>query len=85
MNYKIVYYAKIEKIIEKIPKRDAKLIKEKIEDLSKDPRPNGSIKLTGKESYRIRQGNYRIIYQICDNHLIVYILDVDARKNVYRK
>ena len=60
-------------------------IKEKIESLANNPRQHGSIKLSSKELYRVRQGIYRIIYKIFDDRLVVLILDVDGRKNVYRK
>lgn len=84
MTYKIEYDIDLAKTLTKIPKRDAKLIKEKIESLANDPRPYGSLKLSGKESYRIRQGKYRIIYKVFDQKLIILVLDVDNRKNVYR-
>ncbi len=85
MNYKIHYDIDLGKALVKIPKRDVKFIKEKIESLSEHPRPHGSIKLSGKELYRIRHGIYRIIYKIFDDRLLVLILDVDGRKNVYKK
>lgn len=85
MSYRIDYDIDLDKSLAKIPKRDSKLIKEKIESLANDPRPNGSIKLTGTELYRIRYGNYRIIYKIFDDRLVVLILDVNGRKDVYKK
>lgn len=85
MNYKIHYDVDLDKALGKIPKRDAKFIKEKIESLAKHPRPHGSIKLSGKELYRIRHGIYRIIYKIFDDRLVVLVLDVDGRKDVYKK
>lgn len=84
MNYKISFDLDLDKALGKVPKRDAKLIKEKIVSLAIDPRPNGSIKLSGKELYRIRYGNYRIIYKIFDDKLVVLVLDVDGRKDVYK-
>jgi mRNA interferase RelE/StbE len=85
MNYKIHYDIDLDKALTKIPKRDAKSIKEKIENLANHPRPHGSIKLSGKELYRIRHGIYRIIYKIFDDRLVVLVLDVDGRKDVYKK
>ena len=85
MSYRIDYDIDLDKALTKIPKSDAKFIKEKIESLSNDPRPHGSIKLSGKELYRIRYGIYRMIYKIFDDRLIVLILDVDGRKSVYKK
>ena len=53
--------------------------------LADDPRPQGCIKLTGsKNIYRIREGVYRIVYEVTDNILTVYVFDVDHRKQVYR-
>ncbi len=84
MNYKVEYDIDLDKALEKIPKRDAKSIKEKIESLADNPRPYGSIKLSGKELYQIRYGNYRIIYKIFDDRLVIVILDVNGRKDVYK-
>lgn len=51
--------------------------------LSKDPRPQGSLKLKGRNEYRIRVGNYRIIYDIYDSKLIVGVATFGHRKDVY--
>lgn len=85
MSYRIEFDINLDKALVKIPKKDAKFIKEKIDSLAVHPRPHGSIKLSGKELYRVRQGIYRIIYQILDKRLVVLILDVDGRKDIYRK
>lgn len=84
MSYKIEYDIDLDKSLSKIPKKDVKSIKEKIENLSNDPRPYGSIKLSNKDLYRIRSGNYRIIYKIFDSKLVILILDVDGRKDIYK-
>lgn len=84
MPYKIDYLIDLEKALKKIPKHDAKKIKEKIESLSKDPRPYGAIKMSGKELYRVRVGNYRVVYSIFDSKLIVFIVEVDGRDDVYK-
>ena len=68
-----------------IPKKNQKKILLKIESLAKDPRPSSSTKLSGDEKYRIRQGDYRILYEIEDAVLIVTIVKVAHRKNVYKK
>ena len=83
--YKINYDCDLEKIMAKIPKRDQEAIVIKIKSLSKDPRPNGVKKLKGLEdSYRVRCGKYRIIYEIKNKELIVLIIDVDPRKDIYK-
>lgn len=71
--------------IEAIPqKKIRQQIVRRIEDLATDPRPNGSKKLTGRDRYRIRQGVYRIVYAVEDDKLVVYIVKVGHRKDVYR-
>ncbi|WP_428668560.1 type II toxin-antitoxin system RelE family toxin [Runella sp.] len=62
---------------------DYSRIKKEIPDLAINPRPVGFKKLEGRVAYRIRQGNYRIIYDIRDKVRIVDILDVGDRKEIY--
>jgi mRNA interferase RelE/StbE len=59
-------------------------VKSKILSLAKNPRPVGYIKLKGRPGYRVRQGNYRIIYDIFDDFLSVRIIRIGHRKDVYR-
>ena len=72
------------KEIESIQVNDRTRIIDRIRKLSEDPRPVGSQKLSGQEKYRIRQGNYRILYQIIDQELIVEVVKVGHRREVYR-
>jgi len=58
-------------------------IKEKILALSKNPRPSGCLKLTAEEGYRLRSGNYRIIYRVDDKEKIVYLYRIKNRKEAY--
>lgn len=55
-----------------------------IEDLAKNPRPQGSVKLKGSSYHRIRVGNYRIIYQVKDKILVVLVVSIGHRRDVYR-
>ena len=55
-----------------------------MELLQDDPRPPGSVKLSGQEHYRVRQGDYRIIYQIEDGQLLVIVVKIRHRRDVYR-
>jgi len=71
--------------VERIPKKDLKKILARMESLRDDPRSAGNVKLSGLEYYRIRQGDYRIVYEIDDSHSIVTIAKVGHRGNVYRK
>ena len=72
------------KEIKALPKQDRRRIVAKITSLSDDPRPPGCEKLSGYDQYRIRQGNYRILYEIHDFELVVLIVKVGHRRDVYR-
>jgi mRNA interferase RelE/StbE len=64
-------------------KKDRQRIVERIRRLADDPRPPGSQKLSGRDRYRIRQGVYRIVYAIEDDRLIVVVVRIGHRKDVY--
>lgn len=72
------------KEIADLPKADCQRVVAKIQLLASDPRPQGPEKLSGAEKYRIRQGNYRILYEIDDSAKSVIIVRVGNRKEVYR-
>jgi mRNA interferase RelE/StbE len=59
-------------------------IVDRIESLGSNPRPHGSEKLSGSDHYRVRQGQYRIIYSIYDEVLLIEIVKVGRRRDVYR-
>ncbi len=82
--YKIYFKESVEKDFRLIPKKDLQKILLRIETLAKDPRPSGHEKLTGQERYRVRQGQYRIIYSVHDKQLTVWVVRVGHRKDVYR-
>ena len=65
-------------------KADRQRIVRRIQSLEADPRPPGCEKLSGLEKYRIRQGRYRVVYSIDDGILVVYVVKVGHRKDVYR-
>jgi len=73
------------KEIEAIPqKKERQRIIRRIGQLADNPRPPGSRKLSGHDRYRIRQGAYRIVYSIDDVEIVVVVVKVGHRKNVYR-
>ena len=72
------------KEIEVLPLKDRRRIITKIKGLSRDPRPPGCEKLSGEEKYRLRQGDYRILYEIVDTELVVTVVRVGNRRDVYR-
>ena len=82
VQYKVFFKKSVEKDLKIIPKRDLFKILEKIESLHVDPRPVGSEKLTGLEKYRLRQGNYRIVYSIQDYELTVWVVKVGHRRYI---
>ncbi|MCX6864927.1 MAG: type II toxin-antitoxin system RelE/ParE family toxin [Verrucomicrobia bacterium] len=82
--FELVIRPSVTKDTKDIPSGDIIKILKRIESLREDPRPPGSIKLSGMEYYRIRHGNYRIIYEIEDARLIVVVVKVGHRRDVYR-
>jgi mRNA interferase RelE/StbE len=65
-------------------KQDRRRIVNRISALANDPRPRGALKMSGFDRYRIRQGRYRILYTIEDAVLIVHVIRIADRKDVYR-
>ena len=84
-SYKILIKRSAQKEIQAIGnKKDRQRIIKRIQDLALDPRPPGSEKLSGSPYFRIRQGRFRVVYEIQGDILIVHIMKVGHRKNVYR-
>ena len=83
--YRILIKPSAVKEIEVIPlKKDRRRIVERIRKLEENPRPRGCEKLSGQDKYRVRQGRYRIVYSIENQDLVVYVVKVGHRKDVYR-
>ncbi|MBP7477606.1 MAG: type II toxin-antitoxin system RelE/ParE family toxin [Chitinophagales bacterium] len=74
---------KAQKQLDKMSDDIAAPIFEAISDLERNPRPPGYKKLKGRDGYRIRTGNYRIIYNIVDHELIIEIIALGHRKDIY--
>lgn len=82
--YRLLIKPSAVKEIEAIPLiKDRRRIIERIRKLAENPRPFGCEKLSGQEKYRIRQGRYRILYAILDQDLVVQVVKVGHRKDVY--
>jgi mRNA interferase RelE/StbE len=81
--YQVVIEKQAQKQLEKISPPDYIKIVAALKNLANDPRPFGYKKLKGRPGYRIRVGDYRIIYQIKDNILTVFILIIGHRREVY--
>ncbi len=83
-SYKIIVKKSVAKDLRSIPKKDVQRILSAIQKLADDPRPPQAKKLSGQERYRIRQGNYRILYTIEDDKLVICVVKVGNRRDVYR-
>ena len=83
--YSIFFRDSVRKDLKSLAKNDLRRIVERIGSLAEDPRPVGCEKLSGQDKYRIRQGNYRIVYSIQDTGLTVWVVKVGHRREVYRK
>ncbi len=83
--YRVQIKASAARELRAIPgKRDRQRIVRRIQALENDPRPPGSQKLSGRERYRIRQAQYRIVYGIEKDERVVYVVKIGHRKDVYR-
>jgi mRNA interferase RelE/StbE len=79
-----LFRSSVYKDLRKIPRNDLKKILAKIKSLGHDPRLHGCEKLSTLERYRIRHGNYRIVYSIQDDESTIYIVKISHRKDSYR-
>lgn len=85
MTYSIELSRNAYKALKDIPYADVKKIRDKIEKLKKEPFPHGYEKLEGNDGfYRIRSGDYRVIYQLFQKKLIILIVKIGHRREVYR-
>jgi mRNA interferase RelE/StbE len=84
-SYRIEIKRSAVKELEAIPAKDRRRITTKIQALAGNPRPAGCEKLSGQDRYRIRQGNYRILYTIEDDVLVVTVIKIGDRRDVYRE
>ena len=82
--YSLLFKKSVSKDLRSIPKQDVQRILKRINMLVDDPRPSGSEKLSTQELYRIRQGRYRILYEIQDAVLIIVVVRIGKRSDVYR-
>ena len=82
--FKITFKKSVTKDLRSIPKQDISRILNRINLLAENPKGDGCIKLSGQETYRVRQGLYRIIYEIKDDLLVVQIIKIGHRSDVYK-
>lgn len=85
MTYQIEIKSKVAKQLKKLPNDIRDRINEKILELAENPRPSGVVKLEGSnDTYRIRVGSYRVLYDIFDDVLLISVIRVGHRREVYK-
>ena len=84
MKYKVQILHAAEKEMDKLPTATHTRISRRILSLEDNPRPKGVKKLGGREEYRLRVGNYRVLYTVDDEESIVTIFAIGHRREVYR-
>jgi mRNA interferase RelE/StbE len=83
-SYRIAIKRSAAKELEELPTKDRRRIVRKIRRLGDEPRPPGCEKLSAQERYRLRQGDYRILYEVDDEDLLVTVVRIGHRGDVYR-
>jgi len=83
-SYRVLIKRSAEKEIVRLPEAIRRLVVDRILELGHEPHPPGSQKLAGRDEYRVRQGNYRIVYTIEDAVVTVTVVRVAHRSDVYR-
>ena len=85
MKYHVEVVSSAKKSLKNIESQYVKKILQRIDLLESDPRHQGSIKMSGKDNaYRTRVGKYQIVYEIYDSKVLVVVVNIDHRKDVYR-
>lgn len=83
-SYELTFKKSVAKDLRAFPKKDVTRLMKRIRSLRHDPRPPGCEKLSGQERYRVRQGAYRIVYEIEDARLVVLVVKVGHGREIYR-
>ncbi len=84
MKYRVLIIPSAQKELAALPQGTYESVRDAILALGQDPRPPGCIKLSAREGWRIRQGDYRVIYEIDDGPKTVTVLRVRHRREAYR-
>jgi mRNA interferase RelE/StbE len=82
--FKLTFKKSVAKDLRSIPSADVQRILQRVEMLAENPRGEGCVKLSVQERYRVRQGVYRVVYEIRDESLIVLVVKVAHRSAVYK-
>jgi mRNA interferase RelE/StbE len=84
MPYQIILTNAANKQLRKLPNQIAQRIQAQLLELENNPRPDGCKKLVNVEAWRIRIGDYRVIYEIHDKILIVSVIEIGHRRDIYK-
>jgi mRNA interferase RelE/StbE len=84
MPYSVTFRSSAAKELRKLPVAARKQVSELIDALAHDPRPHGAKKMVGVDAWRIRIGDYRVVYSVMDQRLVVEIIKIGNRRDVYR-
>ena len=84
-SYRVLIAKSAARELEAVPLKNRRRIIARIRALSDDPRPPGCEKLSGEDKYRVRQGDYRILYEIADADVVVTVIRVGNRRDVHRR
>ena len=84
MNYSLFILPRAQKELAQLSAGPFARVRDAIRGLTNDPRPPGCLKLTGRDGWRLRVGEFRVIYEIDDEHRLVTELNVGHRRDVYR-
>jgi len=85
LTYALFIEKRAERALSRIARQDQERIADAIRRLADEPRPPGVKKLSGREAWRLRVGDYRILYEIHDEQLETLVVDIDHRREIYRK
>lgn len=84
MRYEVGFDPGARREFARLPEAAKKAVKRAVDRLSDDPRPHGAKKMADLDAYRIRVGVYRVVYSIEDDRLLILVVQVGHRKDVYR-
>lgn len=85
MTYTVAIERKAQRALGKIETRDRQRIERAVSALAEEPRPNGCTKLAGVDAYRVRVGNYRVVYIIADEVRVVTVTNIGHRRDIYKE
>ena len=84
MTYTVFLHQQVIKFLKKLPKKDIERIKGKLAELT-EPYSVKAVKLKGKDAFRVRVGDYRILYTIDDSRKVIVVFKIDKRSRVYKR